>query len=200
MVGRLMRDKGVYEFLEAAQRVGLDFPDARFSILGRAETFNPTGISAGDIADLQRRYPVSFLEETTDVRPYLAQSSVFVLPSFYREGLPRTILEAMATGRAVITTDMPGCRDPIENGKNGIIVPPRDVDALADAMRAFLTNPALAAEMGKESRIRAENIYDVARVNLLLIGHMGIDQSTQPAISKNAPERAASQLAMADPR
>jgi glycosyltransferase involved in cell wall biosynthesis len=188
MVGRLMRDKGVYEFLEAARRVGQEFPEARFSILGRAETFNPTGISEGDIAWLQDEYPVTFLAETTDVRPYLAQSSVFVLPSYYREGLPRTILEAMATGRAVITTDMPGCRDPIEDGKSGIIVPPRNVDALADAMRSFLTNPEQAAQMGDRARDIAERIYDVTKVNSLLIGHMGLDKKASPAQDARAPE------------
>jgi glycosyltransferase involved in cell wall biosynthesis len=196
MVGRLMRDKGVYEFLEAARRVGQEFPEARFSILGRAETFNPTGISEGDIAGLQAEYPVTFLAETTDVRPYLAQSSVFVLPSFYREGLPRTILEAMSTGRAVITTDMPGCRDPIEDGKSGIIVPPQNVDALADAMRSFLTNPAQAAEMGNRARAIAEQVYDVAKVNSLLIGHMGLDRPAAAAkTTQTAETRAAEQLA-----
>jgi glycosyltransferase involved in cell wall biosynthesis len=188
MVGRLMRDKGVYEFLEAARRVGQEFPEARFSILGRAETFNPTGISEGDIAGLQKEYSVNFLAETTDVRPYLAQSSVFVLPSYYREGLPRTILEAMATGRAVITTDMPGCRDPIEDGKSGIIVPPRNVDALADAMRSFLTNTTQASEMGNRARAIAEQVYDVAKVNSLLIGHMGLDKTLPPAKNTSSPD------------
>jgi glycosyltransferase involved in cell wall biosynthesis len=187
MVGRLMKDKGVYEFLEAARRVGQVFPQARFSILGRAETLNPTGISKGDIAALQADYPVTFLPETTDVRPYLARSSVFVLPSYYREGLPRTILEAMATGRAVITTDMPGCRDPIEDGKSGIIVPPKDVDALADAMRSFLVNPQQAREMGNRARAIAEQVYDVAKVNSLLIGHMGLDKAAKAVRPAEVP-------------
>lgn len=175
MVGRLMRDKGVYEFLEAARQITADFPDVRFSILGRAEESNPTGISREDIPGLQRDYPVTFLPETTDVRPHLADASVFVLPSFYREGLPRTILEAMATGRAVITTDMPGCRDPIENGRSGIIVPPQDAIALADAMRSFIKKPQQANEMGQRARAIAEDIYDVERVNDILLGHMGLD-------------------------
>ncbi len=185
MVGRLMRDKGVYEFLEAARKVKQEFPDARFSILGRAEVFNPTGISKDDIPRLQSEYPVTFLEETTDVRPYLAQSSVFVLPSYYREGLPRTILEALATGRAVITTDMPGCRDPIEAGVNGLIIPPQNADALASAMQSFLENPGQAEEMGEKSRAIAEAVYDVAKVNDILTGHMGLQHmsnaNTSPA-------------------
>ena len=188
MVGRLMRDKGVYEYLEAAQRIGEEFPSARFSILGRAETFNPTGISESDIAGLQAKFPVTFIPETTDVRPYLAQSSVFVLPSYYREGLPRTILEAMATGRAVITTDMPGCRDPIEDGKSGIIVPPQDVDALAEAMRSYFVNPQQAARMGSHARVIAENVYDVGKVNSLLIRHMGLDKAAVAPMDARDPE------------
>ncbi|WP_428630645.1 glycosyltransferase family 4 protein [Sphingopyxis sp.] len=175
MVGRLMRDKGVFEFLEAARRINAENPEVAFSILGRSETSNPTGLSGEDVARLQQEYPVDFLRETTDVRPHLAQASVFVLPSYYREGLPRTILEAMATGRAVITTDMPGCRDPIEDGINGLIVPPRDIDALTAAMRSFIAEKGRAAAMGGNARKIAERDYDVAKVNATLIAHMGLD-------------------------
>lgn len=187
MVGRLMRDKGVYEFLEAARKLTADYPAARFSILGRAEDSNPTGISQDDIPRLQSDYPVTFLGETTDVRPYLAQSSVFVLPSYYREGLPRTILEALATGRAVITTDMPGCRDPIEAGVNGLIIPRQDSIALANAMRSFIQNPGQAEEMGAKSRAIAEAVYDVAKVNDILTGHMGLQHSSNTHATSAAP-------------
>lgn len=183
MIGRLMRDKGVYEFVEAARRVKSKFPRARFSILGRAETANPTGINEAEVERLTREYPVEFLAETTDVRPHLASSSVFVLPSYYREGLPRTILEAMASGRAVITTDMPGCRDPIEHGKNGLIIPPQDVDALRVAMEHFLSHPQQIVEMGIRSRAIAEQVYDVTNVNRILMEHMGLTGTTA---SKNA--------------
>lgn len=184
MIGRLMRDKGVYEFVEAARRVKSKFPNARFSILGRAETSNPTGINEAEVERLTREYPVEFLAETTDVRPHLASSSVFVLPSYYREGLPRTILEAMATGRAVITTDMPGCRDPIEHGKNGLIVPPQDVDALTGAIEHFLANPEQIVQMGIQSRAVAEQVYDVANVNRILMEHMGLTGTNASASAK----------------
>lgn len=174
MIGRLMRDKGVYEFVEAARRVKARFPQARFSILGRAETFNPTGINEAEVARLTSEFPVQFLPETTDVRPHLADSSVFVLPSWYREGLPRTILEAMASGRAVITTDMPGCRDPIEDGSSGIIVQPQDVDSLQAAIEHFIEQPAQIVAMGKRARAIAEEVYDVAKVNHLLMQNMGL--------------------------
>lgn len=187
MIGRLMRDKGVYEFLEASRRIKADNPDTNFSILGRSETSNPTGIGDEEIARLRTEYPVEFLGESTDVRPHLATASVFVLPSYYREGLPRTILEAMATGRAVITTDLPGCRDPIDDGKSGIIVPPRDIDALAGAMRSFITNESQAAKMGSMARAIAERDYDVAKVNATLIAHMGLDggRGVQRDVSSN---------------
>lgn len=188
MIGRLMRDKGVYEFVEAARRIKSRFPEARFSILGRAETSNPTGINEAEVARLTREYPVQFLAETKDVRPYLVSSSVFVLPSYYREGLPRTILEAMASGRAVITTDMPGCRDPIEHGRNGLIVPPQDVDALTSAIEHFVTHPTQIVSMGLHSRAVAERVYDVANVNRILMEHMGL---TRPPVStdiRSAPQ------------
>jgi glycosyltransferase involved in cell wall biosynthesis len=198
MVGRLMRDKGVHEFLKAAQRISTEFGNARFSILGRADDSSPTGIRESDIAGLQARYPVQFLPETTDVLPHLAQSTVFVLPSYYREGLPRTILEAMATGRAVITTDMPGCRDPIEHGRNGIIVPPRDVGALVQAMRSFILDPGQAERMGNQSRAIAERVYDVKKVNAMLIEHIGLNASASSARDLTAVQFAPMDQLMAE--
>lgn len=117
---------------------------------------------------------VEMLAETRDVRPCLASAHVFVLPSYYREGLPRTILEALATGRPVITTDMPGCREPIEQGRNGFLVPPRDVDALSDAMERLLECPALLRPMGEAARQSAVDIYDVERVNRQLLVEMEV--------------------------
>lgn len=174
MMGRLMRDKGVYDFLDAARIVQRRHPDARFQLLGRPEDSNRTGISADEVRRLSVEYPVEFLAETRDVRPYLAGCSVFVLPSFYREGLPRTILEAMSTGRPIITTDMPGCRDPIEPGGNGFVVPPKTPVALADAMCKLIADPVLLKQMSKRSRELAEQIYDVRLVNQILLGNMGL--------------------------
>ena len=128
---------------------------------------------------------IDYLGETRDVRPYLADASVFVLPSWYREGLPRTILEAMATGRAVITTDMPGCREPIEPGANGFVVEPHDVDDLAKAMRRFVDDPGLAATMGARARETAVNRFSVERVNEILLSTMALGSS----VSETAPGR-----------
>lgn len=184
MMGRLMRDKGVYDFLEAARIVHERHPRVRFQILGRPEENNRTGIAADEVRRLSEQYPVQFLAETRDVRPYLAGCSVFVLPSFYREGLPRTILEAMSVGRAVITTDMPGCRDPIENGANGIIVPPKSPVELAGAMCRLVEDPALLRRMALRSREIAERTYDVRLVNRMLLANMGLTEPVAGAAGR----------------
>ena len=128
MTGRLMRDKGVGEYVEAARILRRKHPDVRFLLLTRPETENPTGYSTADLWQWGKEGLIELLPETRDVRPFLASAHVFVLPSYYREGLPRTILEALAMGRGVITTDMPGCREPIQPGVNGLLVPPPRCD------------------------------------------------------------------------
>ncbi len=174
LVARLLRNKGIPEFLEAARLVSEQSPQCRFAILGHIDDQNPEGITQADIERYAEQYPVTFIPGTSDVRPYLAQASVFVLPSYYREGLPRTILEAMATGRAIITTDQPGCRDPIEHGGNGYLVPPRDPQALADAMLTMARDPHMMQSMGQRSRQLAEEIYADTIVNAMLLDAMDL--------------------------
>jgi glycosyltransferase involved in cell wall biosynthesis len=174
LVARLMRDKGIYEFVEAARQIKSQHPDCEFTVLGHYERDNPTGIDEEQCLRLARQYPVRFVPGTTDVRPYLASCSVFVLPSYYREGLPRTILEAMATGRAIVTTDMPGCREPVIDGENGFLVPARDSAALAAALQRFIDTPGLLGVMGARSRALAETIYDVRKVNHQLLDEMDL--------------------------
>ena len=174
LVGRLMRDKGIYEFARAAKQIKRLHPECEFTVVGPFELANPTGISEEECLRLARQYPVRFIPGTSDVRPYLGSCTVFVLPSTYREGLPRTIIEAMATGRAIITTDMPGCREPVTEGENGFLVPPRSSEALAAAMQRFIENPELAARMGARSRELAEAIYDVRKVNNQLLDEMDL--------------------------
>ncbi|TPW29045.1 glycosyltransferase family 4 protein [Pararhizobium mangrovi] len=173
MVARLLRDKGVFEFADAARRLHRDFPHARFQLLGRSDP-GPSGIGANDIEEWRQNGPIDYLGETDDVRPYLSAAAVFVLPSYYREGIPRSILEAMAVGRPIITTDLPGCRDTVVEGDNGFLVPPRDADELTVAMKRFLTDPGLAAEMGARSRALAEERFDVEAVNRVLLDAMAI--------------------------
>ncbi|MXO02732.1 glycosyltransferase, partial [Shinella zoogloeoides] len=108
------------------------------------------------------------------VQPYLEQTSVFVLPSFYREGVPRSTQEAMAMARPVITTDWVGCRETVIAGRNGFLVPPRDAPALADAMQHFIDNPDLIVEMGGQSRILAEGRFDVKAINARIMKTLGL--------------------------
>nr|WP_247712163.1 glycosyltransferase family 4 protein [Qipengyuania qiaonensis] len=174
MIGRLMRNKGIMEFLEASRIVRRKYPACEFQIVGRCEDENPAGISRRESEKLAAEYNVEFVPGTNDVRPYLAACSVFVLPSYYREGLPRTILEALASARPVITTDLPGCRDAIEVDVNGFLVRPRDAGDLATAMMRFAAEPGLVEEMGEASLKVARETYDVHKVNRQLLGEMGL--------------------------
>lgn len=169
MIARLMRDKGCEEFVEAARLVRRRAPEARFLVVGPFDP-NPTGITAADVERWRAAGDVDYLGATRDVRPFLAAAHVFVLPSYYREGLPRTILEAMATGRAVITTDQPGCRDAVVDEETGLLVAPRDPQRLADAMQRFVADRTLAVRMGAAGRRRAETHYAVGIINDAIVG------------------------------
>lgn len=182
MVARLLREKGVIDFVEAARLVRQRHPDARFQLLGRYDP-NPSAVSPQDMARWVEEGTIDYLGSTDDVRPHLAQSTVFVLPSYYREGLPRSTLEAMATGRAIISTDSPGCREPIVHGDNGWLVPVRDHKSLAAHMLRFIEAPDLAARMGKRSREIVTGRYSVDRVNAMLLNLMGLDEEQRPSIA-----------------
>ncbi|MCW4463446.1 sugar transferase [Sphingomonas sp. BT-65] len=172
LIARLMRNKGIGEFVEAAASVRDLYPDARFQILGPHES-GPAGFAAEEVETWRAR-GIEYLGATRDVRPWLAQASVFVLPTWYREGLPRTILEAMATGRPIITTDMPGCRETVVPGENGLLIPPRDAPALAQAMAQLAADPALVRSMGAHSRQLAQQRFRVDKVNAQLLGEMSL--------------------------
>ena len=173
MISRLLHDKGVVDFVDAARLVGRRRGEARFQILGSFDA-NPNAISQADIDGWVGEGVIEYLGETRDVRPFLAACSAFVLPSYYREGIPRTLLEALATGRAVITTDMPGCRDTVIDGENGLLVPPRNPEKLARAMETLLEKPELFASMGERSRRLAGDRFDVHAVNRILLEEMGL--------------------------
>lgn len=164
LVARLIRAKGIVEFVEAARIIKTTNPDIRFTLLGAIDT-NPTALTKDDVIAWHKEGVISYLGETDDVRPYLRASSVFVLPTKYGEGIPRSILEAMAVGRAIVTTDSPGCRDTVQDFVNGILVPPGDSHALALALSYFIDHPSAVVDMGIESRRRAEEMFDVIHVN-----------------------------------
>lgn len=189
MIGRLMGDKGVWEYAEAAGTVRQAHPQARFSLIGRAEPSNPTGLDEADVQRLVDTYPVERIPETNDVPRYLREAHVFVLPTYYREGLPRTILEALAVGRPIVTTDMAGCRDAVVDGENGFLVAPRDAASLADAMGKLADDRALVERMGTAARRLAEEVYDVRKVNRLLLREMELDRPDAAPAHRNAATR-----------
>jgi glycosyltransferase involved in cell wall biosynthesis len=172
LIARLLRDKGIVEYVEAARRLRAEYPKARFCLLGPMDP-NPAGLSAAVLDQWRAEGAIEYLGEADDVRPHLRACTVYVLPS-YREGMPRTVLEAMATGRAIVTTNAPGCRETVVDGDNGFLVPPRDAGALAEALRRFIVRPGLATCMGARSRRVAEQRFDVHRVNAVMLEAMGL--------------------------
>lgn len=172
LIGRLLGDKGVREYAEAARKVKALHPDARFHAVGWIDS-NPDAIAQSELDAWVADGTLEFLGKLDDVRPAIAASTVYVLPS-YREGTPRTVLEAMAMGRAIITTDAPGCRETVVDGDNGFLVPVKSVDALEQAMLRFIRDPELAVRMGVRSRQIAEEKYDVHKVNAVMLREMGI--------------------------
>lgn len=173
LIARLLREKGIAEFAAAARILKAKHRTARFQILGPFDP-SPLSISKAEMDQWTREGAVEYLGETHDVSPYLTASTVFVLPSYYREGIPRSALEALSTGRPIITTNAPGCQETVIDGENGFRIEPRDVNALAAAQRAFLEDEELAARMGASSRRLAEERFDVHKVNRTLLESMGL--------------------------
>ena len=188
MIARLLKDKGVREYVEAAKIIRARYGNVKFVLAGDLDE-NPSSIKQTELDMWRRDGIIECVGYLDDVRPFIRDCGVYVLPSYYREGTPRTILEAMATGRAIITTDAPGCRETVPltetgrrqraggesvmEGENGFMVRPRDAEAVAAAMRAFLDNPALILRMGQRSREIAVGKYDVHKVNAVMMEAMG---------------------------
>jgi glycosyltransferase involved in cell wall biosynthesis len=172
MMARLLREKGVYEFVDAARAIRAQYRDARFVLLGAVDA-NPGSLRREEVEAWVREGTIEWPGHVEDVRPWIADSSVYVLPS-YREGVPRSTQEAMAMGRPIITTDAVGCRETVRDGYNGFSVPVRDADALAVAMRKFIEDPALITSMGAASRQLAEERFDIDRISTTMLDVMGI--------------------------
>lgn len=174
LVARLLADKGVRQYAEAAKQIKQQHPEVVFQLAGDIDS-NPDTITQQELDTWVGEGSLEHLGWLNDVRPALAESSVFVLPSYYREGTPRSILEAMSMGRAVITTDAPGCRETVIDGDNGYLIPVKDVDALVKAMQHFIDRPVLVQTMGRRSHEIAKNKYDVHKVNAVMLEAMGIE-------------------------
>ena len=173
MIARLLIDKGLREYANAARLVKKHYPNARFLLVGPTDQ-SPMALPEAERQAWEEEGVVEYLGATDDVRPYLRAASVYVLPS-YHEGTPRSTLEAMAVGRAVITTDVPGCRETVEHGQNGLMVPARDAAALADAMMSLIQQPENVVAMGHASRRMVEERFDVHKVNRTILATLGID-------------------------
>lgn len=181
-IARLLSSKGVRDFATAALRLAEEDQRAMFTIVGPLDP-NPSGIPEWEIQQWRKSGVLEYVGPAMDVRPFLRDASAYVLPSYYREGIPRTVLEAMATGRAIITADTPGCRETIfepgpagtagiKRGLNGFLVPASSPAAIAEAMRALIVEPALVEKMGRHSRDLAERYFDVRLINQQMIAFM----------------------------
>jgi glycosyltransferase involved in cell wall biosynthesis len=159
MIGRLLVEKGVREYIVAAKLVRQVRPDANFALIGGSDTRNPSALGVAEIAAMRESGDVRWIGELDDVRPAIADSDVVVLPS-YREGLPRALLEGAAMGRALISSDAPGCRDVVREGVNGYRVPVGDGSGLAAAMLRYLERPELIHAHGARGRQIAEEEFD----------------------------------------
>lgn len=172
LIARLLGDKGVREYAQAARIVKDKHPEVVCTLVGWVDS-NPDAIEQSELDAWIADGRIEFLGRLSDVRPEIERCSVYVLPS-YREGTPRTVLEAMAMGRPVITTDAPGCRETVVDGENGFLIPVKSVNALVTAMERFLNDPELARQMGVRGRQIAEEKYDVHKVNAAMLTAMGI--------------------------
>jgi len=172
LIARLLGDKGVKEYSQAARLIKSKHPQAQFDLVGWIDD-NPDAIKQQDLDSWINEGLFNFWGKLDDVQPAIAASSIYVLPS-YREGTPRTVLEAMAMGRPIITTDAPGCRETVIDGQNGYLVPVKSVDELATAMERFIINPELIEKMGMASRALAEKKFDVHSVNKSMLKAMGL--------------------------
>jgi glycosyltransferase involved in cell wall biosynthesis len=172
MISRLIKDKGVVEYLDAARLVKSRYPDARFLLVGPYDK-NPSALQPEELQPYIDDKSMEYLGAASDVRSFIEQSAVYVLPS-YREGTPRTVLEAMAMGRPVITTDAPGCRGTVIDGVTGFLVPVRDADSLSKRMIWFIHNQDKMEEMGKSSLQYCRDKFDVVKVNKTMLDVMGM--------------------------
>jgi glycosyltransferase involved in cell wall biosynthesis len=164
MVARLLRDKGVVEFVDAARKVRAIVPRARFQLLGALGTENRTAIDAGTIAEWVAEGVVEYLGHTDDVRPDIEAADCVVLPS-YREGAPRTLIEAAAMARPLIATDVAGCRSVVDDGVTGFLCKPRSAGSLSASCLRFIALPTQdRVRMGLAGRAKMEREFDHARV------------------------------------
>lgn len=182
MAARLLADKGVREFVEAARTASGRTDGMCWVLAGSLDSGNPASITAAELQRWQVEGVVDYVGEQTDIAGLYARSHIAVLPS-YREGLPKSLIEAAACGRAVVTTDVPGCRDAIEPDRTGLLVPPQDAAALAWAVQRLADDAALRRQFGEEGRRLAERAFDI---RLVVQRHLEIYDALDAAASVHA--------------
>ena len=160
---RLIKDKGVFEYISAARLIKKRGIEAKFLLAGDLDTKNPTGLNFRELQEIKNEALIDFLGYQNEIPVLYAKSNIICLPS-YREGLPKSLIEAAAASRAVVTTDVPGCRDAIIPNKTGILVPVKDVDKLAEAIIWLIKNPSKRVKMGKAGRKLAEEKFQIKKV------------------------------------
>lgn len=163
LIARLLKTKGIHEFVASAEHLQLQGVRARFILVGAVDEDNPARIHDTELDKWRKEGYVELFGNRSDVATLLSRAHIVVLPS-YREGLPKILIEAAASGRVVITTDVPGCRDAIEAGVTGLLIPPKDIPALSAAICTLVNDLPLCVEMGRAGRERAEHIFDVRSV------------------------------------
>ena len=184
LIARLLWDKGISEYVEAARLVRKQHPEVRFQILGFLDVKNRTAVGRSDVAAWTEEKLIDYLGAADDVRPFIRDADCVVLPS-YREGLPRTLLEASAMGKPLIATDVPGCRHVVEDGRNGFLCGPRDAASLADAMLKILRlSPSERLRMGGAARARVETEFDERIVTGRYL--TAVDEALQEAPGRSA--------------
>ena len=172
-IGRMLKEKGIHDFISAAKIVKQSHPDVQFTVLGAIDPFNPGALQQSELDRLISLNVINYPGQVDNVQKWIAASHVFVLPS-YREGVPRSTQEAMAIGRAVITTDVPGCRETVTDGVNGFLIEKWNPQALAEKMIYFIEHPEEIKKMGYESYKIAQDKFDAHKVNKRLINMLGL--------------------------
>ncbi|WP_201574146.1 glycosyltransferase family 4 protein [Psychrobacter sp. H8-1] len=172
-IGRLLKEKGVHDFVSAAKIVKQKYPESEFTVLGQIDSANPGALQQSELEELVSTGVINYPGYVDNIQEWIASSHVFILPS-YREGVPRSTQEAMAIGRPIITTDVPGCRETVIDGVNGFLVEKWQPQALAEKMIYFIEHPEQIEKMGLESYKMAQEKFDANTVNKRLLDILGL--------------------------
>ena len=165
MIARVLYDKGYQEYVEAAKIIKKDYADVEFQLLGSIDEAYPNHVPESVVLNDCKDGIINYLGYKTNVRPFIQAADCIIHPTFYNEGMSRVLMEAMAMKKAIITTDIPGCRETVDQNKNGYLVPPKNVPALVEAIQNFINLPEIDKHlMGEYARIKVEKEFDVKNV------------------------------------